>query len=219
MTSAAVILFGPPGSGKGTQAKLLAGSLGIPHISTGDILREHVAAGDELGRQVQAIMRAGKLAPDELVNQIVEARISRPDCAAGFILDGYPRTLPQALLLEGLLERRGLPEVVVNLAVDYNIIVARISSRRQCPQCGSVYNLISNPPQSADVCDRDGVRLQAREDDSEAVMRKRFEAYERETLPLVEHFRTSARRFHEVNGSQRAPEELVRRICGLIQQE
>lgn len=218
MANPAVILFGPPGSGKGTQAVLLSECLGIPHISTGDILREHVAAGDELGRQVQEIMRAGKLVPDELVNRVVEERIGRPDCGRGFILDGYPRTLRQAELLGKLLEPRGIERVVVNLKVDYNIIVTRITSRRQCPQCGSSYNLVSNPPRKDEVCDRDGAPLKSREDDTEAVIRKRFEAYERETLPLLDYFRASGYSFHEVNGDHGTPEEIARRVCGLIRQ-
>jgi len=219
MTNCAVVFFGPPGSGKGTQAILLSDCLSVPHISTGDILREHVAAGDELGRQVQAIMRAGRLAPDELVNRIIEERIGRPDCARGFILDGYPRTVEQARLLSRLLESRGTGRVVVNLAVDYNIIVARITSRRLCPLCGSSYNLISNPPRADGVCDRDGTPLTAREDDSEAVIRQRFEAYERQTVPILEYFRASGYRFLDVDGNSGTPEEISRRICRLIEQE
>ncbi|MGB9606831.1 MAG: adenylate kinase family protein, partial [Bryobacteraceae bacterium] len=143
--SDALILLGPPGSGKGTQAALLAERLGIPHISTGDILREQVAAGTELGQRVQAIMAAGELVPDELVNQIIEQRLERPDCEKGCILDGYPRTTVQAAFLNEALARKGMRPVVVNLAVDYNVIVARITARRQCPVCGASYNLVTNP--------------------------------------------------------------------------
>jgi len=214
----AVILLGPPGSGKGTQAVLLAERTGAPHVSTGDILREHVAAGDELGRRVQAIMKAGQLVPDELVNQIVEERLSRPDCAGGCILDGYPRTLEQARLLGELLERRGLKAVVVNLATDYEVIVARITARRQCPACGASYNLITNPPREDEVCDRDGTKLARREDDSEAVMRRRWEAYQRQTRPLLEYYREAAARFYEVSGDRGRPEEIAGRILELIRQ-
>ncbi len=212
----AVILLGPPGSGKGTQAVLLAERTGAPHVSTGDILREHVAAGDELGRRVQAIMNAGRLVPDELVSQIVEERLSRPDCAAGCILDGYPRTLNQARLLEELLARRGLKAVVVNLATDYQVIVARITARRQCPACGASYNLITNPPRQDEVCDRDGTKLVRREDDSEAVMRRRWEAYESQTRPLLEYYRKKAARYYEVSGDRGTPEEIASRILELI---
>lgn len=217
--NAAYILLGPPGSGKGTQAVLLAGRLGVPHISTGDILREHVAAGDEMGRRVEAVMKAGQLVPDELVNEIIEERLSRPDCARGCILDGYPRTLAQARLLAELLARRGLQTVVVNLAVDYNVIVARIGARRQCPACGASYNLISNPPRRNELCDRDSTVLLRREDDREEVVRRRLDAYERQTLPLLDYFRRSAARFHEVQGDNFAPEQIAGRILELIRQE
>ena len=214
----AVIVFGPPGSGKGTQAVLLADSLGVPHVSTGDIFRQHAEAGDELGREVQAVMQAGKLAPDELVNRIVAERLGQTDCARGFILDGYPRTLGQAEVLGAWLEGRGLEQVVVNLLVDYNVIVGRISSRRSCPRCGAAYNLISNPPKHDGVCDRDGSPLKTRQDDQEAVVRKRLQAYEQQTLPLLDCFRSSGCRFYEVDGNQGAPEWIAGRISGLIKQ-
>ncbi len=217
--SDALILLGPPGSGKGTQAVLLAERLGIPHISTGDILREQVAAGTELGRRVQAIMSAGQLVPDELVNAIVEERLGRPDCAGGCILDGYPRTIGQAEQLAGVLARRGLHPVIVNLAVDYNVIVARITARRQCPACGASYNLITNPPREDERCDRDGTPLVARQDDSEQVVRQRLEAYERQTLPLVEYYRRAGAVFHDVPGDEGSPEEIARRILKLLGKE
>lgn len=212
----AVIVFGPPGSGKGTQAVLLADRLGVPHVSTGDIFRQHVEAGDELGREVRTIMQAGKLAPDELVNRIVEERLEKPDCAGGFILDGYPRTLEQARVLGAWLAGRGMKQVVVNLRVDYSVIVGRVSARRSCPRCGAAYNLISNPPQQEGVCDRDGTELKTREDDQEAVVRKRFQAYEQQTLPLLDCFGSSGGRFYEVDGSQGAPEWIAGRIAELI---
>jgi len=214
----ALIILGAPGSGKGTQAVSLAERLGVPHISTGDILREHVAAGDELGRRVQAVMNTGQLVPDELVNEIVEQRLNRPDCAGGCILDGYPRTLPQARLLGQLLARRGLRTVVVNLVVDYNVIVARITARRQCPACGASYNLISNPPREDERCDRGGTALIRRDDDSEAVLRKRFQAYQRQTAPLVDYFRSCAARFYEVAAADGTPEQITGRILELIRQ-
>lgn len=216
MLNAAVLLFGPPGSGKGTQAMLLSECLKVPHISTGDMLREHVQAGDQLGRQVQELMRAGKLVPDELVNRLVEERIQRPDCAAGFILDGYPRTIRQAETLSGWLCARGTEQAVVHLNMDYETIVARITGRRQCPKCGALYNLVSNPPKDPAVCDRDGTPLVMREDDKEPVIRRRLEAYDAETRPLVGHFQRSGYRFVEVNANNETPEPLARRICELI---
>src|SRR5258708_28519994 len=143
----AVILFGPPGSGKGTQAQLLEECLHTPRISTGDMLREHIEADDDLGREVQAVMQAGKLVPDELVNRLVDLRIQKDDSANGFILDGYPRTVEQAGVLEKMLAGRAVTPVVVHLKVDYNDIVTRLAGgRRQCPLCWTLYNLSTNPP-------------------------------------------------------------------------
>jgi adenylate kinase len=212
VNNSALLLFGPPGSGKGTQAVLLGDVLKIPHISTGDIFRQQVKDGTELGREVQAIMQAGALVPDDLVNRIVESRIGQPDCAKGFILDGYPRTVPQAKMLDEMLGRIGKGKVVVNLLVDYNIIVARIAARRQCPVCGASYNLVSNPPKKDMVCDRDGAQLIQREDDKEEVVRKRFEAYNEQTLPVMDFFRKAGYRLVDVTGGNGAPEELTAAI-------
>jgi adenylate kinase len=211
MTNSALLLFGPPGSGKGTQAVLLSGTLGVPHVSTGDIFRQHVKEGTGLGKQVKEIMDAGHLVPDELVNRIVEARLGQPDAAAGFILDGYPRTVPQAVLLDGLLKMLGKSKVVINLLVDYNIIIGRITARRQCPVCGASYNLVSNPPKNDTVCDRDGTPLIQREDDEEEVMRKRFDAYNAQTLPVMDFFKGNRYRLVEVAGNG-APEDLTAQI-------
>ncbi len=143
MNRLCLILFGPPGSGKGTQAKMLRHLLGVAHISTGDMLREQIASGD--GHGVARIMQSGGLVPDETVNRMVRDRIEQPDAAAGFILDGYPRTVSQARLLAELLEVKGIEPLVIHLKVDYNVIVARLASRRQCPNCGALY---SQPPNS-----------------------------------------------------------------------
>ncbi len=218
-SAGAVILFGPPGSGKGTQAKILQECLRIPHISTGDILREHILAGDSLGVRVVALMQAGKLVPDELVNRLVEDRLAEPDARQGFLLDGYPRTLQQAATLECMLGQRGVPQVVIHLKVDYNRIIARLSGRRQCPKCGTLYNLTSNPPKVAGVCDKDGTLLVVREDDKESVIRQRLEAYEEQTRPLLEHFRRSRVRFYEVDGDRGAPEAIAVEICTLVGSE
>jgi adenylate kinase len=207
-----LLLFGPPGSGKGTQAVLLSDALHVPHISTGDIFRQHVKESTELGKQIQAVMNAGQLVPDELVNRIVEDRLAQPDCGAGFILDGYPRTLQQGEMLDCLLSRFGKAKVVVNLLVDYNIIVARITARRQCAVCGSSYNLVSNAPKKDGVCDRDGAVLIQREDDKEDVMRKRFAAYDEQTLPLMGFFRKHGYGLVEVVGGNGAPEDLTKQI-------
>lgn len=214
---AGVILFGPPGSGKGTQAKILRDCLHIPHISTGDVLREHVQAGDPLGLQVEALMRAGKLVPDELVNRLVEERLDQPDAVRGFLLDGYPRTIRQAEALERMLRKRGMAQVVIHLKVDYNKVIARLSGRRQCPRCGTLYNLASNPPKVTGVCDKDGSELLVRDDDRESVIRQRLEAYEEQTRPLLERFRRNGVGFYEVDGSGGAPEAIAAEICRLIE--
>ncbi len=211
-----MILFGPPGSGKGTQAKLLRAALGIPHISTGDMLRERIASGDELGLRVKGLMQAGRLVPDDAVNQLVADRIAQADCRDGFILDGYPRTLPQAAYLERLLEERGYRHLVIHLKVDYTKVIARIAGRRVCPACGTLYSLTSNPPRQPDLCDRDGARLVIRDDDREEVIRERLEAYERLTRPLLDFYRQRGSQLHEVDGSDGTPEEVFERIRGLL---
>jgi adenylate kinase len=213
----AVLLFGPPGSGKGTISKHLTGCFDIPHISTGDIFREHVASGTELGREVAAIMNSGGLAPDSLVNRVVAERVKRSDCAAGCILDGYPRTLEQAEALSKLLQDLKLEPLVIHLEVDYNRIVSRLTARRSCPACGAVYNLIAKPAKVDGVCDIDGVELITRNDDGEDVISQRFAAYESQTLPLVEYFRRrNGGRFYTVDGNEGSPLEIAERACRLI---
>ncbi len=213
---AALILFGPPGSGKGTQAKLLRECLSVAHISTGDMLREHIHAGDALGKEVQGLMQAGQLVPDDLVNRLVAERIDRPDCARGFILDGYPRTLQQASVLEKMLQERKLDQVVVHLEVDYNVIIARLTGRRQCPVCGTLYSLTSRPPKAPGVCDLDGAKLVIRDDDRESVIRQRLEAYERQTRPLLDHFAASGHRFYQVDASHDSPQQILHKICRFL---
>jgi len=212
----ALILFGPPGSGKGTQAKLLKDHLHIPHISTGDMLRERIASGDPLGLQVRELIKAGNLVPDDVVNQLVDDRITEPDCAHGFILDGYPRTIAQAGVLESKLAAKGFGQLVIHLKVDYTSIIARLAGRRQCPSCGTLYNLSSKPPRVQGRCDIDGDRLFIREDDKESVIRARLEAYDRQTKPLLDYFSRPGHQFHEVNGNGRGPEEVLNTICGLL---
>lgn len=214
----ALILFGPPGSGKGTQAKLLRESLQVPHISTGDMLRERIAMGDPLGRQVQGLMQAGRLVPDEVANRLVDERIARPDCSAGFILDGYPRTIPQAMVLGGRLAECGFETVVIHLKVDYTVIIKRIAGRRQCPVCGTLYSLTSNPPKIENVCDHDGAALVIREDDQEDVIRERLEAYDRQTRPLLEYFAGAGHPLKEVDAGLEGPDAILARISGLLRE-
>jgi adenylate kinase len=215
--SLALILFGSPGSGKGTQSKYLVEWLGIPQISTGDMLREHIRQGDAIGLAIQERMRAGSLVSDELVNQLVFERINQPDAKRGFILDGYPRTPAQAEEMMRLLASRGTGEVVIHLVVDYNVIISRMSGRRVCPKCGTLYNAVSRPPKVDGICDLDGESLVIREDDKEEVVRQRLEQYERQTRPLIEFFRATffgaaSDRLIEVDASHEKPEAVFERI-------
>ena len=210
--SLALILFGSPCSGKGTQSKYLVEWLGIPQISTGDMLREHIRQGDAIGLAIQERMRAGSLVSDELVNQLVFERINQPDAKRGFILDGYPRTPAQAEEMMRLLASRGAGEVVIHLVVDYNVIISRMSGRRVCPKCGTLYNAVSRPPKVDGICDLDGESLVIREDDKEEVVRQRLEQYERQTRPLIEFFRATSDRLIEVDASHEKPEAVFGRI-------
>jgi adenylate kinase len=212
-----LILFGPPGSGKGTQAKLLRQSLGLAHISTGDMLRERIAAGDDLGKAVTGIMQSGGLVPDEMVNKMVEDRIELPDTARGFILDGYPRTVGQASLLDSVLRAKKIRAVVVHLKVDYNVVIARLSGRRQCPTCGALYSLSSNKPVVSEFCDRCGSTLVVRDDDREEVVEQRLKAYDQQTTPVLEFLRVAGYPCHDVQGEGRPPQGIAKEIEDLIE--
>ena len=211
-----LILLGPPGAGKGTQAKLLAAELHVPHISTGDMFRDHKARGTELGKQVQAIMDSGGLVTDDVTNAMVKERLSRPDVAPGFILDGYPRTTAQAEVLEGLLRALGRSvDRVLSYEVAEAAVVDRIGGRRSCPKCGAVYHVTASPPKAAGVCDRDGTALVLREDDRPENVKKRMQEYAAKTAPL--------KRFYQDRGqvaeidATRSPEDILaatRRLLG-----
>ncbi len=211
----ALVLLGPPGAGKGTQAKLIASRLGVPHLSTGDMFRDHAARGTELGKKAAAIMQSGQLVPDELVNSMVEERIQRPDCAQGFLLDGYPRTVGQAEVLDGMLRGRyGCRPVVIDLAVEYNELIQRLTGRRSCPQCGAIYNVYLKPPAKPGVCDVEGASLTHRADDTETVVRERISAYDALTRPLIGYYR-QGEGFYEVDGSQK-PEAIGEGIARIL---
>jgi adenylate kinase len=192
-----LIFIGPPGSGKGTQAKRLAAQHGVPHISTGDMLREAIADGTELGQKAAPIMASGALVSDDLMLGIIDARLAKSDAQRGFILDGFPRTLVQAEKLDAIIEKskaktsgngaEGLR--VLQLLVPDDAIVERISLRRSCPTCGAIYHLASAPPAVDMVCDRDGAELIARPDDNETAVRKRLEAFHRQTLPVATFYK------------------------------
>jgi adenylate kinase len=180
-----LILLGPPGAGKGTQAKLLVQEYAIPHISTGDMFRDHIARDTDLGKKVKAITASGQLVPDEVTNELVKDRLSRPDVAPGFILDGYPRTVPQAEYLDGLLRSLGRKlDRVVSYEVAQETVVERISGRRSCPRCGAVYHVSQNPPRKTGLCDREGAELVQRPDDRPENVRVRLSEYAAKTEPL-----------------------------------
>lgn len=196
-----ILLLGAPGVGKGTQAQELVRIWGIPQISTGDLLRSNVARGNDLGKTAGELMDRGELVPDSLVNEMVHLRLLEPDTARGYVLDGFPRTLPQASWLDGELAASGqaLPLVAVSLHVDYNQLLRRITGRRICPVCQTIYNIYSNPPEKAGCCDVDGTALVQRADDTEEAFEERMRAYQDKTAPVIEHYRRLGR-FAEVEG-------------------
>lgn len=176
------------------------------------MLRDGLRQGAEMGTGVAARMQSGALVSDEVVNRLVEERISRPEAANGFVLDGYPRTLAQAQWLYGRLNGRGIGEVVIHLAVDYNVIIARLTGRRMCPRCGTLYNVVSRPSRVAGICDQDGAALVIREDDSEAVIRERLDAYERQTRPVLEFYSKMGCRVVEVDASEAPPNVIFEKV-------
>lgn len=235
----AVVLLGAPGSGKGTQAHKLTQDWGIPHISTGEILRRAVSGGherprdpghqaltvemvnrvvgnrDQLYELVARKMQAGQLVPDELMSKIVEERIKREDAQGGFILDGFPRTLVQAEFLDEVFACEDCWDpLVLNIDVDQDVLLKRATGRRMCPVCGEIYNLYFRPPQSDEVCDRDGAKLVHRADDHEDIVRARLLAYDAQTHPLIEYY-AGRPYFHNVDGNLPA-EAIARELARLL---
>lgn len=199
-----VILMGAPGAGKGTQSKLISARYAIPQVSTGDILRDNVARGTELGKKADPIMKSGQLVPDDLMLAMVADRLQQPDARRGFILDGFPRTVRQAEWLDDYLgsasfDGRRIAPVVVNIRVSYNQLLQRLTGRRSCPVDGRIYNIYSQPPKNDELCDSCGSRLVQRKDDKEDVISERLKSYERQTLPLVEYYNRKGS-LHELNG-------------------
>jgi len=212
-----VVLLGPPGAGKGTQAKRIMQRYGIPQISTGDLLRENVAHGTALGLAAKAVMARGELVSDDLVCTMVRERLLQPDCQRGYVLDGFPRTAAQAGWLDALLERelfdntrptRAWP-IVIRLAVDYNQLLLRITGRRSCPTCGRIYNVHFQPPRFDEVCDEaHGTPLVARNDDRLEVIQPRLTAFEEQTRPVADYYRRTGRLI-SVNGDAPVDEVTV----------
>lgn len=186
-----LVLLGPPGAGKGTQATELSRRYAIPHISTGDMLREHRQRKTELGQKATGFMDAGQLVPDDLILDMVEHRLDQPDAAQGFLFDGFPRTVPQAEALEARLAARGRAlQAVVLLEVAEESLVRRLSLRRVCSQCGAIYHLEGHPPKAEGLCDVEGATLMHRSDDHESVIRERLAVYNQKTAPLVDFYRS-----------------------------
>lgn len=189
-----IVLLGAPGSGKGTQAKLLVEKYKISHIATGDLLRAAVAAGTELGRRAKAAMDAGQLVPDDVMLGVIQERLARSDTKGGFVLDGFPRNIPQAQALDALLARLGQPlQLALLIDVEMEILIKRLTGRRTCASCGQIYNIYFSPSKAAGKCDKCGGVLQHRSDDNEATIRNRLQIYEAQTAPLVSYYKAQGK--------------------------
>lgn len=201
MFARAVIFLGPPGAGKGTQAKLVASRFNVPHLSTGDMLRDNVSRGTELGLLAKPVMERGELVSDALVLRMVEERIARPDCRNGFVFDGFPRTVAQAEALDGILAKQGIgAPAVIYFNVAEDVLMRRLTGRRTCKACGEIYNIYDRPPKVDGRCDADGGDLVQRADDKPEVIRERLAAYDRQTKTLVDYYRSQGV-LHEVDGA------------------
>ncbi|MEA1997872.1 MAG: adenylate kinase [Euryarchaeota archaeon] len=209
-----IVLFGPPGSGKGTQAKLLAERYGVPHISTGDILRENLKHETKLGLEAKTYMDKGELVPDDLLIGIIKDRLSQSDCASGFLLDGYPRTLPQAEALSKILSELGKNlDLVLNIDVPNAELLKRLAGRRMCV-CGASYHILFNKPKQEGICDLCGSKLYHRDDDKEEAILNRLDVYKNQTQPLIDQY-TQAGVMLTINGAADI-EAVFNEICRLL---
>ena len=211
-----IVLIGAPGAGKGTQARLLQDRLKLPQISTGDILRSRAEAPDRMAGEIRALQAAGKLAPDDLVIRVVQERTARGDCRDGYVLDGFPRTLAQAAMLEQLAADQRAVIVVVAIDVPFDILEKRTTGRRSCPVCGEIYNIYFKPPIADEICDHhSGVKLVIRADDSVEKVRVRLETYDQATRPLLDYYEHS-HRLHRIDGTKDR-ETVYDEIAAIIQ--
>lgn len=209
-----IIFFGPPGAGKGTHAKEISEELKIPHISTGDIFRDAVKNETPLGKKVKEYLDSGKLVPDELVWEVVKERITKEDCKDGFILDGYPRTIKQAELLDKYLEEENVVPKIIYLKASDELVIKRLSSRRVCSVCGAIYNLISMPPKVDGKCDICGGALYQRSDDTPEVIKQRLETYYKESKPLLDYYKAKDL-IYEIDG-EKEREEVKNEILKVV---
>ncbi|MCU0851811.1 MAG: adenylate kinase [Thermoplasmata archaeon] len=208
-----LVIFGPPSAGKGTQAQKLSQKYGIPQVSTGDLLRKAVAEKTPLGLKVKSYLDQGRLGPDDLIVKLIQERVSKPDCKKGYLLDGFPRTIGQAKELDKMTE----VDVVLNIVVDFDVLVERAVGRRSCPKCGAVYHIKFNPPANKDTCEKCGSRLVQRDDDKEETVRNRLKVYREQTAPLVEHYRKKGK-IADIDGSKGIDavfEQMVKVVDGL----
>lgn len=197
-----IVLLGPPGAGKGTQADILVKRLLVPHISTGDMFRAAISNGTELGKEAKSYMDKGQLVPDVVTVGIIKDRISMSDCREGFLLDGFPRTLPQAEALDSLMEEMSTSlDAVLNISVPLDRLIDRLTGRRMCRNCGTIYHLLYNAPEVENVCDACGGELYQRDDDKEATVKSRLEVYEAQTAPLISYYEQKGI-LHTINGDQ-----------------
>lgn len=208
MAGKIIVMIGPPGAGKGTQARQLAEHYNIPQISTGDILREMARLETKLGLQLKEIMASGELVSDEVLASVIQTRTTQPDCTSGYILDGYPRTPSQARTLEKLARGQGKDARLVSIEVSREALMKRLTGRRTCVQCGEIYNVYFRPPKQEGVCDLCGGELKQRVDDKEETVGTRLTAYEQKTAPLIEYFRESGR-LVSINGERNVQEVFV----------
>jgi adenylate kinase len=214
-----VILLGPPGSGKGTQARRIAGQYGFQHLSTGDMLRDNIHRDTELARQAKLLIHRGKLVSDDIVLRMVQERIAQSDCKNGFILDGFPRTLPQAQGLEGIFRfYKSQSTTVLNIAVNPDLLMRRLVNRRICKMSGHIYSLVDRPPIRLGICDVDGSELIQRPDDTAPAIRERIRAYERHIHPLLDYYSVRGSLLHHVEGIG-DPDEVMANVMKVLDVE
>jgi adenylate kinase len=213
-----LVIVGPPGAGKGTQAKLICERYNIPHISTGDMFRKNISEGNEVGKAAQKYINQGILVPDDIVNRMVKERISQPDAKNGFLFDGYPRTVDQAEIFKALLSDQGFNlDAVFNLGISREKLIDRLTGRRICEKCGASFNVITNPSKVDGICDYCGGNLTQRPDDNVEVTTKRVDVYMNETMPLIDYYR-SAHILYEINADGPI-DRVFEDICKVLERE